>query len=229
MRKCGRHLVEYGRALFSQWLSRFGTSLTLLALGALFLPQQKVPKEVLWLTVGLSYLVASFGAWRAERKKTEPALQICFEQQYPYIDDKPRGPDGTKVSYKLFRVGVRNIGAKTVDALEVKIPKTEPLPPELFPPFRLRAMHDRPERAKKTVLHPVDEPWYFDVVDQLSDGRVGIPHTEAVGKVMPSGKYTVTITASGRDVPTATRQFVVSVPTPRQGNLDLQFAPVEEA
>lgn len=175
-----------------------------------------------------------YGAVNAEKERLvrelnellNPKLEILFEAKYPYDDKRRAGP--TQIAdYRLFRVGVRNSGLKTVAALKVQISDVKPRPEGLFIPVLLPAMHDRAD-VKMTELHPNKEPWYFDVVDQLVDGTIRIVHTvQAVEQVIPPDQYIVTIDASGRDVPSVSKRFVVSVPTPRQGNQDLQFSPVE--
>jgi hypothetical protein len=160
------------------------------------------------------------------KDQLEPKLEILFDQGFPYDDKRTPGPTGSGDYYRLFRVGVRNIWSKTVSDLKVVISDIEPRPMTLFPPLHLQAMHDRPDR-KTTELHPGADPWCFDVVDQFANGVTRIAPTVTSGEVMSPGTYTLKITASGRDVPSAVKRFVVSVPTPQQENRDLQFTPVD--
>lgn len=155
-----------------------------------------------------------------------PKLEICFGTQYPYGEQRVPGPDKSGEPYRIFRIGVRTCGNKTVDDPRVFISVVAPRPDTLFPPLFLQAMHDRPDK-KTNELHPIDEPWYFDVVDQLANGAIRIPHTiTGIPQNIPPDGYAVKIVASGRDVPSTERWFLISVPTPRQGNQDLQFTPL---
>jgi hypothetical protein len=152
------------------------------------------------------------------RELLNPKLEIFFEPQYP-CDDR-------RVEYRVIRVAVRNIGVRTVAALKVQVSDVTPRPAGLFTPLPLAAIHDRPN-SKKTELDP-NEHWCWDVADQLTDGTIRIVHTvDGEKQAIPPGCYTVTIRASGRDVPGTSRRFAISVPVPRQGNQDLLFTPVE--
>jgi hypothetical protein len=162
------------------------------------------------------------GRLKAEQERK---LEILFEPKYPYDDRRMAGSTQSE-DYRLFRVGVRNIGINTVASPKVQISDVTPRPAGLFTPVPLAAMHDRPD-LKTTELDP-NKDWYWDVVDQLADGTIRIVHTVQGGKqAIPADRYIVTIDASGRDVPGTSRRFAISVPTPRQGNQDLQFTPVE--
>jgi hypothetical protein len=156
----------------------------------------------------------------------KPSLEILFEPNYPYDDQRRRGPTQNE-DYRLFRIGVRNNGIKTVTGLKVQISDVKPRPERLFTPLLLPAMHDRPNQTV-TELNPNDAPWYFDVVDQRANGEICIAHTvQGIERLISPRKYILTINASGCDVPAKSRQFVISVPTPRQGNQDLQFTPLD--
>lgn len=155
----------------------------------------------------------------------EPKLEILFEPRYPYQDDRSAKPGVPP--YRLFRIGVRAIGIRTVGDIKVVIEDIDPRPEYLFTPLLMQAIHDRSD-SKTTELHPSDEPWYWDVVEQRADGSIHLVHTTGDQRGdLPEGKYKVKIRAAGRDVPSGPRWFVISLPTPRQGKQDLQFAPAE--
>jgi hypothetical protein len=69
-----------------------------------------------------------YGEMKAENERLgkklkellNPKLEILFEPRYPYDDQRSPGPAQSQ-SYRLFRVGVWNIGSKTVTALKVQI------------------------------------------------------------------------------------------------------------
>ncbi len=161
------------------------------------------------------------------KEQLEPKLEILFELKYPYIDQRiPEATESGEPS-KLFRVGVRVVGGRTVEGIRVKLWEIDPRPRTLFPPLLLQAMHDRPGRIT-TALNPGHEPWYFDVVEQHANGAIYIVETvPGTGGEIPPKEYRVRITASGRDVPTASKWFFIWVPAPRQGNQDLQFTPAD--
>jgi hypothetical protein len=170
----------------------------------------------------------------AERLKREleeqlrPKLEILFQPEFPYIDQRVPEPTGEAPIYKLFRVGVRVVGGRTVDGLTVVISEIRPRKRLLSPPLPLPGVHDRPER-KTTELHPGSQPWYFDVVEQQAHGPIRLMHiVSGIAHEIRPEKCAVEITASGRDVPSASRWFIISVPTPRQGNQDLQFTPTDQ-
>jgi hypothetical protein len=153
----------------------------------------------------------------------EPKLEILFEPRHPCLQELPRGAGITK----LFRVGVRNAGSKTVIDLNAAISGILPCPTMLFPPLPLQAMHDRPDR-KTTEVHP-SQTVYFDVVGQFVDGSIYLLHTvSGLGHVLPPSSYTVNITAFGRDIPSTSRRFAIFLPTPRLGLQDLLFKPLDE-
>jgi len=149
----------------------------------------------------------------------QPKLEILFEPRDPYVAESPD-------EYKLFRVGARVIGARTVDDVKAQVICIDPRPTNLFPPLFLQAMHDRPER-KLTVLHPYDE-WFFDVADQWVDGSIHVVHTvSGVSLEIPRGRYILNVAVSGRDVPRVSMQFVLWTPETTQKCGDLQFEPMK--
>jgi hypothetical protein len=161
------------------------------------------------------------------RQLKSECMEILFEPTFPYDDRRVPGPS-QPTHYRLFRVGIHNLSSKTIDDPEVVVFSITPRPTNMFPPLPLPAMHDRPQQ-KATRLNRNDLR-YFDVVDQLADGKCRIVQTvPGAGNDLPTGQYTITITASGRDVPSTSRQFSISVPPPRMGNQDLQFSPISSA
>lgn len=156
------------------------------------------------------------------RQLREPGMEILFEARNPYVH---HSSSSIVERYQLYRVGVRSTGARTVDDLRVEVTDVVPRPAAIFPPLLLQAMHDRPGQ-KRTEFHPGDHPWYFDVVDQDANGVTRILHVVGgVGYEVPPGTYSIEITASGRDVPSASKWFDISVPSAIRMNQGLRFTP----
>jgi hypothetical protein len=164
----------------------------------------RLPTWLSLVAIALCWLPAPFLAWRRERlavsaleQKLAPRLEMRFlddTRTYCDLRDEPTGP------YRLFRVGIKNVGGTSVDDVEVKLQHIEP-PVWTYESPSLTAMH-----YEQGPLNPGAER-FFDVVDQLAHGVVRL--LPAPGQEIPSTSHTLTLEAYGRNVAPCSGVFVV--------------------
>ncbi len=115
----------------------------------------------------------------------------------------------------LFRVGLVNYGAKTIENIRVSLEQIDPQG-ITFGPIRLQFMHQR-QLSEEFRLHPSKEPSLFvDVIQDvpISDppGRMfNLPYAiPGVPNMLQRRTYSLTLVAEGQDVPTTRKNFLIS-------------------
>ena len=114
----------------------------------------------------------------------------------------------------LFRIGIKNLGGRTLDNVKVALVGVEPEPPP-FLPIALCQMHDRQPYKDSFGLNPgavqhIDvayaarldptQDWHFELCYTLGD----------IPALWRPGTYTLAISASAKDTAPETRTFVLS-------------------
>jgi len=117
----------------------------------------------------------------------------------------------------LFRIGIENLGGRTLDNVKVALVGVEPEPPP-FLPIALCQMHDRKPYKDSFVLNPgavqhIDVAYaYKPGFDPTQDWHFQLCYTLGdIPAVWHPGTYTLAISASAKDTAPETRTFMLSV------------------
>jgi hypothetical protein len=192
----------------------------------ILLPQRFVPHLLL-----LSFLVAVFLTYhelrsenvavqRRLRNATNRMLEIVFGQGNPYeqLDDIVDS-HGNRAHLRVYRIGVRNVGGRTISRVHVTLEHLEPAR-NIRVPLPLCIMHSRAVDGVLPSHTPLDQGQigYFDVVIKDEWGNIPghpiiIQHTVSgtANRLPPDVPYIFTLLAHGEGAEPARAQFQVSV------------------
>ena len=157
-------------------------------------------------------LLVSFHIFGLERRFT-PRMDIVFGDNGSFIhaSERDSGP------HTLYRVGIQNLGGKTIEDVKVSLEKLEPQG-IAFGPIRLMFMHERTIGLEtRQNLHPGDGPSLFVDVIQMDDIYVEVGTRQmymcyaitGVPMNLEPRQYRLTLLAEGQDVPSVRRVFIV--------------------
>lgn len=200
-------------AFGANWFTKMSGPLTVpFTLAALFVPSTWLKALFAALAI-LCGAAASYAVWAAERRNANAlelrlAPKLCIPKRIhkqPWTDTR-----GKCVSYYIDVINESE--AATVEGIEISL--TEINPPEIdWLPVPLHIKHDNTEPHKKEFsLNPLGKR-QIDVISSVQgapDIRIESP-IGGTGVTVPAGRYTMTITASGRDVKPTETMFDVWV------------------
>jgi len=183
-------------------------------IAALF-PQRTIQKALFGTLAICCAVSASYLLWKRERvtvirlrERITPKFEIIFDPNCPSCVWEP------EPGVRWIRIGLRNMGIESIDAVVVSLAELRPNPAQVLQlPTALRVKDDRSEDGQPIILHPSeDEHVHIDVVAQRWD-RDGMFQINFAPRGVPShilpGSYVGTIVAQGRDVPPCRRQFIL--------------------
>lgn len=182
-------------------------------------------------------LIAAFIAYhelRQEKLSVEsrlsPKLAILFGPGSPFEYTWRTGSGEGAVDFRLFRIGVKNLGNETIDRVQVDLeaikvfrdPEDINVVAILVPmasfsrslPVPLHVMHDNPppgQPFQRQFSLDSDEVQYIDVVQKATPfNLIKVCHiVPGVPGSLFSGAYVLTILAHGRNVQSYRKNFVV--------------------
>lgn len=153
-----------------------------------------------------------------------PKIELVFDPdkydscQMDWQDSQELEPGGLTITgiHTLYRVGVRNLGTRTIDDVTVSVREYGLTQGLHYGPVPLGVMNTNPPTTTFT-LHPSKEPSRFiDVCHKPGVGEgadaISLGYLLPVGNALPGGQqYTLHLEATGRDVPHSTLFLNVSI------------------
>jgi hypothetical protein len=187
----------------------------------------RMPGEYFGLALGIGISVAGILAYHEVRKKNlefeallAPRLELAYVPTDPGCrsDEQARGAVTPTVT-RSFYVRVKNISARTVENVQVKLEHYEPHGSSNLPEH-LMLKNDRPRQwqfTRSIALHPSEVAYYWAARKPTQIDSQSVAGTLTLGMIsmrpmLPPQKYIMTIVATGQDVATPCREhFAVDV------------------
>lgn len=176
-----------------------------------------IPQKIQWIILAfvglLVFVILVFLHIYSLEKQLSPKLDLVFGD---YSSCCHKFTSDT-LCFILFRVGLINLGGKTVDDIRVSLESLEPQG-ITFGPIKLLFMNQRGS-GEEFKLHPGEKPTLFvDVIqDCLIDEPSGMQRILAlqyavsnVPNSIEHGNYRLTLLAEGKDVPPCRKSFLVT-------------------
>jgi len=165
--------------------------------------------------------------WKSQRDKLDvfekQAIELFFEEDTCvlispiYMTDAMGQKQWCGAYNTIYMVGLRTIGGRSIDNVEVKLGKIDP---DVLHVGEL-VLNPRgiTKGSPSTFALNSGDTRYVEVIEWYSDFNEASIHSyenyhvqiRQLDTLLPVGKYIFTISATGRDVPRCERQFLVEV------------------